>query len=227
MKELQKRPFVRPLLVWITGIFLQTWFPLEKISFFILLVPAGFTLIGCSCKKERVALSYHARWVWGVLFSVLLLFLSIQVTFYIQQKGSLFSWELPYEPQANELKDQILSSLHELSLADKELAVLQTITFGEKQNLERETRQQFSITGVAHILAVSGFHVAIAGSFLGWLFFFLPSTGWSGRVKFFLVLVFFMDLCGVDRIVSFGCPGRLNALSLPHRPAIPERDRWL
>ena len=78
IKELQIRPFARPLLVWITGIMLQTVFSCCIYSWVLLLLPvialatAGLTLRG------REYFCYETRWLWGAVFLSLLLFLSIQ-----------------------------------------------------------------------------------------------------------------------------------------------------
>lgn len=177
IKEIQKRPFVRPLLLWITGILLQTWLPLERWSFILLLLPIGILFYVFTHTKGQMDLAYHARWVWGTIFVALLFFLAVQATFYIQQKGYLFAFNIPGQESLGLLKNRLLASFDQLALSEKERSVLQTVTFGYKQELAWETRQQFSMTGVAHILAVSGFHVAIVCSFLSWLLFFLPASG--------------------------------------------------
>ena len=68
IKELQIRPFARPLLVWIAGIMLQTVFSCCTYSWVLLLLPviiittAGLALRG----QEHVC--YETRWLWGAVF---------------------------------------------------------------------------------------------------------------------------------------------------------------
>ena len=80
IKELQIRPFSRPLLVWIAGIILQTAFPLYAYSVLFLLFPLLVLVLSCFGAKERGAFCYETRWLWGAVFVSLLLFLSIQKT---------------------------------------------------------------------------------------------------------------------------------------------------
>ena len=80
IKELQIRPFSRPLLVWIAGIILQTAFPLYAYSVLFLLFPLLVLILSCFGTKERGVFCYETRWLWGAVFVSLLLFLSIQKT---------------------------------------------------------------------------------------------------------------------------------------------------
>lgn len=201
IKEIQKRPFVRPLLLWITGILLQPWLPLERWSFILLLLPIGILFYVFTHTKGQMDLAYHACWVWGTIFVALLFFLAVQATFYTQQKGYLFAFNIPGQESLGLLKNRLLASFDQLALSEKERSVLQTVTFGYKQELAWETRQQFSMTGVAHILAVSGFHVAIVCSFLSWLLFFLPASGWGNRIRYIVTILFlwiFVILTGLS-----------------------------
>ncbi|MBA2814953.1 ComEC/Rec2 family competence protein [Candidatus Pantoea persica] len=47
-------------------------------------------------------------------------------------------------------------------------AVLQALAFGERTEMSEETRQLLRKTGTAHLMAISGMHIALAAS-MGWL----------------------------------------------------------
>ena len=178
IKELQIRPFARPLLVWIAGIMLQTVFSCCTYSWVLLLLPVIILTTAGLVLRGQEHFCYETRWLWGVVFLSLLLFLSIQKTAYSQfealseHPASLLSrW-------AREEQQRLLEPIAKLNLTDEEKSVLATITVGYRQAMSREVRNRFSATGVAHILAVSGFHVAIVCGFLSFLFSFLPRNGW-------------------------------------------------
>ena len=63
-----------------------------------------------------------------------------------------------------------------LRLSDDEHAVLASITVNERSTMTRDLRRRFSTAGVAHLLAVSGFHVALVCGALALLLSGLPRT---------------------------------------------------
>ena len=185
IKELQIRPFARPLLVWIAGIMLQTVFSCCTYSWVLLLLPVIILTTAGLVLRGQEHFCYETRWLWGVVFLSLLLFLSIQKTAYSQfealseHPASLLSrW-------AREEQQRLLEPIAKLNLTDEEKSVLATITVGYRQAMSREVRNRFSATGVAHILAVSGFHVAIVCG----LFSFLPRNGCCRWIRYISLLV--------------------------------------
>jgi len=49
-------------------------------------------------------------------------------------------------------------------------ALVAALVLGDRSGLERETREAFRRLGLAHLLAVSGLHVGLVASLVGWLF---------------------------------------------------------
>ncbi len=75
-------------------------------------------------------------------------------------------------------------------------AVLQALITGQKEDIDEQTRSDFSQTGLAHLLAVSGFHLSMIG--LGAYFIFiqilnqfstLTITGWARKSACMLTLI--------------------------------------
>lgn len=169
------RPFARPLMVWITGILLQVVFTSQSYFFVLLLPPLiVMTYSFVAFKKEGVFYAYDARWVWGAILMCLLLFLSVQKTYYSERAWEETSSKSWLQQLAATEQQRLLGSLDSLCLSDAEKSVLGTLTLGYAQAMDREIRSRFSVTGVAHILSVSGFHVAIICGFLSLLLSFLP-----------------------------------------------------
>jgi len=171
--ELQKRPFARPLFFWITGILLYVAFPERASTLCVLLVviPVFFLMLG----RSKGYLQYESRWTWGLFFALLLVTLSILATHYADERRFLFTEQVGLVKEfAEEEREKILEPVDHLDLSDEEKSVLATITFGYRGSMSWATKQKFSIAGVPHILAVSGFHVAVVCGFLSFLFQYVP-----------------------------------------------------
>lgn len=90
IKQIQKRPFVRLLFLWITGTLFQYYQPeIFPFSYALLLPAVGGVVYSFFTAEYRV---YNDRWAWGAGFSLLTVFLAIQFTYY-QTKHS--EWNLP------------------------------------------------------------------------------------------------------------------------------------
>lgn len=188
IKEIQKRPFVRPLFIWITGILLQSIFNCSIISFLLIVIPTVFIAFAWLAPGIDVAgCNYELRWIWGVVFLSLLLSFSIQRTAYWQggrgESGTSFLMEF-----AGGKQEYLLKPFDRLNLSKEEKSVLATITLGYRKDMSRDVRKRFSLTGVAHLLAVSGFHVAVVCGFLSLLFSFLPKNPFYRWLKYLLTL---------------------------------------
>ena len=188
IKEIQKRPFVRPLFIWITGILLQSIFNCSIISFLLIVIPTVFIAFAWLAPGIDVAgCNYELRWIWGVVFLSLLLSFSIQRTAYWQggrgESGTSFLMEF-----AGGKQEYLLKPFDRLNLSKEEKSVLATITLGYRKDMSRDVRKRFSLTGVAHLLAVSGFHVAVVCGFLSLLFSFLPKSPFYRWLKYLLTL---------------------------------------
>lgn len=190
LKEIRKRPFSRPLFLWIIGILLQRCFACASYSFVLLLPPVLLLLCSCVVGRGRDAhFSFDARWVWGVVFVCLVLFLSIQLTATAEKRA-----DIPVEPysfvqKAADIQEYLLAPIDRLCLSEDEKSVLATVTLGYRKAMDREVRRKFSVAGVAHILSVSGFHVAVVCGFLSLLFSFLPNGGVGRLAKYVLTMV--------------------------------------
>lgn len=216
IKELQIRPFARPLLVWIAGIMLQTVFSCCTYFWVLLLLPVIILTTAGLVLRGQEHFCYETRWLWGVVFLSLLLFLSIQKTAYSQfealseHPASLLSrW-------AREEQQRLLEPIAKLNLTDEEKSVLATITVGYRQAMSREVRNRFSSTGVAHILAVSGFHVAIVCGFLSFLFsFFFSPQEWMLPVdSLHLAACAIVGICCDNGLGGLFCEGSVDAYNV-------------
>ena len=162
----------------------------------IILTTAGLALRG----QEHFC--YETRWLWGAVFLSLLLFLSIQKTAYSQFEASSEHPTSLLSRWAREEQQRLLEPIEKLNLTDEEKSVLATITVGYRQAMSREVRNRFSVTGVAHILAVSGFHVAIVCGFLSFLFSFLSRNGCCRWIRYISLLVLLWGFVAITGLAA-------------------------
>lgn len=82
----------------------------------------------------------------------------------------------------DEIKKSIFNRIDDL-YSNSTRGIVKAILLGDKSELHRDTRKEFAVTGVAHILAVSGFHVGIIAGILFWIFSFIRNN----YIKFILI----------------------------------------
>lgn len=175
IQEIQKRPFLRPLFFWIAGILFQVCFPLQAVSlvlplFIVVILVISFFLY----KQDEALFVFGNRWVWGVVFMGMVVFLAIQMTYLAELRLQSQAAPVFLLRKAQEVQLVMVERLSALRLPDSNKSVLATLTVNYRQAMTRELMNQFSITGVSHLLAVSGFHVGIVGAFVSALLSFLP-----------------------------------------------------
>jgi competence protein ComEC len=180
--EIRKRPLVRPLIFWLTGILLQVCFPLQIFSMIFLAFVLLFIVISFFIPKPWCpdTFTYNTRWVWGVLFAFLLIFLSIQRTSLAEQQLGRKAEPGLLLMKAVGIQEAMVNKLERLNLSDEKKAVLATLTVNYRKNMPKQVSKQFSVNGLSHLLAVSGFHVGIISTFTGLLLSFIPK-----RIAFF------------------------------------------
>ena len=72
-------------------------------------------------------------------------------------------------PAPNVLQERLYDRLRASGLEGDELATVGALTLGYKEELSKELRQHFQVSGAAHVLAVSGLHTGILYGVIVWL----------------------------------------------------------
>ncbi len=194
---------VRPLGIWIAGILLAPVLGAGAANLAVLLLPAVVLFVSFLYRAGNSDGCYPSRWIWGMVFFSILLFLSIQFT----------HWREQYEPgeislvreTALGIRDQWVDSFDRLDLTEDEKMVLATVTLGYRQHLSVQAKRAFRVTGSAHILAVSGMHVGIVCGFLTFLFSCFGGYGRRSRIVLLFQLLFlwgyvFMTGCAASAV---------------------------
>ena len=102
---------------------------------------------------------------------------------------NLASQQNSIQAEAANLRRKITSSLRENGFENDELAVVQALLLGQKQDISTETYNNFAAAGAIHILAVSGLHVGVILLFLHWLFKPLKKFKKGKILKTLLVII--------------------------------------
>lgn len=170
-KEIQKRPFSRPLFLWIAGILSATCLPGRMTGMICLCIPLLVLFLSFAwVRKGDGEISYGYRWVWGGIFSVLFVSLAIGWTYRAERQAERnmqkVSEATSLAAHSRRFQQLLVEDLNRLQLTDEEKSVLATLSIGYRQVMNREVKRRFSATGVSHILAVSGLHVGIVCGFL-------------------------------------------------------------
>ena len=164
--------------MWIAGILCEVCYPLQRLSF-VLLVPAIAALV-CSLGRRSAPreLRLETPYVWGAILVCLTLFLAIQRTALAERhlddpRPAPTAWRRA----AHAVQGRIVERLGQLRLSPDEHAVIAALTVNDRSGMTPDLRRRFSTAGVAHLLAVSGFHVGLVSGALALLLgFLLPTT---------------------------------------------------
>jgi competence protein ComEC len=93
-----------------------------------------------------------------------------------KQGGGIFA-------AATKYRQKILHFYETLGLSNDEYAMLSALTLGYKDALSDNLAQSFKTTGTAHVLAISGMHIAIVYIIVQALFGFIPGYSRYNTVK--------------------------------------------
>lgn len=200
IKELRKRPFVRPLFIWTMGICLAVYLPMSRligwgIILLLLLMPFLW------CHNARDYPLYSTRHSWGIVFSMLFFLLAVAYSTYrlrLPDLNALPTWQ----SFCTSLQFELLQTIDRLNLSDSDKSVLATLTLGYRQEMEWIVRRRFSLSGAAHILSVSGFHVAVVYAFIRRFLFFLSEKSGLRYVKYGILLTSIWLFAGMTGLAS-------------------------
>ncbi len=86
-------------------------------------------------------------------------------------------------------RDSLLSLYRKLGLEGDELAVLSALTTGYKEDLSEEIRSGYALSGVSHVLAISGLHLGLLYFLFDFLLLWMDRKRPGRIIKQFLLIV--------------------------------------
>lgn len=81
-------------------------------------------------------------------------------------------------------------------MSEENANITYAMLFGDKSGIDNETRNDFQLSGIAHILAVSGLHVGLVAGLLAWILKKCHAKNWLNLIITSAVLIFYCYLCG-------------------------------
>lgn len=84
-------------------------------------------------------------------------------------------------------RNSLMEKYKQLGLEERTLALVSAMTIGDKSLLDKKIREDYSITGASHILALSGLHLAVLYAILNFVMNFIAKmvislTAGDGRI---------------------------------------------
>ncbi len=89
----------------------------------------------------------------------------------------------------HKIRSRIVNSLKNSGFNSEELAVMQALILGQRQDISPEILQAYQYAGAIHILSVSGLHVGYIYLFLGLILQYVPNHRKGKLLKLLLLLV--------------------------------------
>ncbi len=106
---------------------------------------------------------------------------------------------------AYQCQSKLLAAYREIGLSKTSFGILAAITLGYRNDLEARTQLTFSRAGVMHVMALSGFNVAIIALAMSYLLFGLDRFSHGNVVKTVVIILFiwfFAVITGLSPSVS-------------------------
>lgn len=94
-----------------------------------------------------------------------------------------------HEEIIQQLRAQLMRSIAENVRDSTTASLIDAVLLNERAALNDDLWRAYSVTGIVHIIAISGAHIAIFCSIILWLFFFLRSKNWNW-LKYIIALAF-------------------------------------
>ena len=90
---------------------------------------------------------------------------------------------------ASKLRERINNNLKQSGFKDNELAIINALLLGQRQDISKDIYNSYSQAGVIHILAVSGLHVGIILLLLNFIFKPIEIIKYGKTIKILLLLI--------------------------------------
>ena len=91
------------------------------------------------------------------------------------------------------IRDGVYEALYQ-SLSKEDAGILLAMLLGERYGLDPEIKSEYSETGIAHILAISGMHISVFAMMICFVIDYLPIPQWSRFLLLSAGLIFYAFL---------------------------------
>lgn len=196
-------PCLRILPPFISGIILGWLFLSDTLALFFAITGLTVWLIALFKERDRL---YNNRHIKGI--AITLLFIAAGIGVYNNTLPLSFEKEHTDKHSTLEIKAlqirENLIDIYRRYVSDENIPILSAITLGKKDEISKETKSNFSLSGGSHVLAVSGLHVGIIYMILLWLASLIPYRRWlfvTAHISVILCLWLYAFICGLPASV--------------------------
>lgn len=219
IEEIQKRPFVRPLFLWITGILCYAFLPASSLLYVLGVLSAlVFLFLGFSCGRAHAELRYDSRWIWGAIVSVLIVCLAVEVCWYSDRRIALVNEPVSsLDLLATKAQYSLVNTFDRLRLSDEEKSILATLTLGYKKAMSQGNEKALLFGG--RVSYISGERFSCCRDLWILIFLLLVYAKMGDRTLGSLYHSGGKSLggCLYHRISALGGTGRLDAIFIFNR----------
>ena len=115
---------------------------------------------------------------------------------------------------ANDVRAHYLNRMAEV-MPRSDAAAIFAMLFGGYDGIRPELLEAFTVTGIVHILSVSGSHISLLAAVIAWLALFLHLPRWLSAVMVILAIIVYVILAGlVPPAVRSGIMGAVAFLGI-------------
>ncbi|MCQ2350584.1 MAG: ComEC/Rec2 family competence protein [Paludibacteraceae bacterium] len=214
--ESHQTPFLRIIVPFVIGIAIG-WYSYSYTPAFCLMV-AGFAVYLVSGYYERKEL-YNYRHLKGCAIFLVLIACGISIynvsipkelahkkvsSYQIYQYRKSHANDISkFEAKALDVREKLVD-IYRKNVNEDTLPILSAITLGKKDELSKDVKDAFSLSGGSHVLAVSGLHVGIIYMILLWIASKFPYKRWLFVISHIIVIAclwLYAFLCGLPASV--------------------------
>ena len=120
---------------------------------------------------------------------------SFNVNNRIRYQGSALQGNIYVVRQSNDLRSTILrytNGFFHQYMSEDSAELMYSMLFGDRSELGEEIRESFTLTGLAHVLAVSGLHVGLIVAILLWILKFFKAGKKTQFIVILLTLILYV-----------------------------------
>ncbi len=165
-------------------------------------VGATYRVIGNITTITKYAPNYR-RWLHSQRITAIIYANSNNLTTTTSQLQQLPTFTR-IQTKAKIIREKIITLFQTQNLTHKQLTLVSAIAFGDRSELERETREQYSQLGIAHLLALSGMHLTILYSLLS-IVFVRRADSLLGKIVVLILLWLYAFLVGLPLSIVRAC----------------------
>ena len=108
---------------------------------------------------------------------------------------------LKFDEKIRQVVSQYLDDNVERDVAN----LIKAVLFGDKNNLDSDIKNAYSLSGIGHLLAISGLHIGFIVAMISFILDKLKLKKWLNFLILFIILLLYAYVCGFSPSVTRAC----------------------